>query len=196
MPPPSRRDQRVILEHLSWDQYAALVRSVGNRPALRLTFLDDTLEIMTTSPEHEYDKTLIARLIEAFADTRDIPLIGCGSATWKRKAKKAGLEADECYFFGRTGPRPDLAIEVVKTGGGIDKLKVYQRLGIPEVWFWVKGKFHVFRLGPRGYHTFERSSFFPDLDLAELGEIVRSTRPEQQPAAVRAFRASLRGSEG
>ncbi|MEG4506483.1 Uma2 family endonuclease [Microcoleus sp. F6_B4] len=34
---------------------------------------------------------------------------------------------------------PDLAIEVVFTSGGIDKLQLYKRLGIPEVWFWEDG---------------------------------------------------------
>lgn len=48
-------------------------------------------------------------------------------------------------------PFPYLAIEVVKTSGGVDQLRVYRRLRIPEVWFFAKGRFFFFRLGPSGY---------------------------------------------
>ena len=34
-------------------------------PALRMTYLEGSLELMTTSPEHERLKKIIARLIEA-----------------------------------------------------------------------------------------------------------------------------------
>src|SRR5262245_56776733 len=74
--PEPRIDQRVVLTGLSWKQYEGLIAAVGERPALRMTYLDGTLDIMTTSPEHELDKTLLARLIEAFADEREIALIG------------------------------------------------------------------------------------------------------------------------
>jgi Uma2 family endonuclease len=187
-----RTDQSVVLSGISWRQYRDLVRSVGEAPALRMTYLDGTLEIMTTSPAHEMDKTLIARLVEAFADEGEIPLIGCGSATWKNKAKKAGLEADECYFHGDLKEVPDLAIEVVKTSGGVDKLAVYRRLGIPEIWFWVKGQFHVYCRGARGYQKAARSKLLPELDLESMAERIRATKAQDQPAAVRDFRASLR----
>ncbi len=190
--PTPRTDQRVVLVGVSWEQYAGLVKSVGEAPALRMTYLDGTLEIMTTSPEHEFDKKLIARLVEAYADEQQLPLIGCGNATWKRKARNAGLEADECYFFEHVGSRPDLAIEVVKTSGSVDKLAVYQRLRIPEVWFWLKGRFHVFLLGSAGYEPSPTSRFLPGLDLAALAEIVSTTGLEDQHLAVRSFRASLR----
>ncbi len=39
---------------------------------------------------------------------------------------------------------PDLAIEVIWTSGGIDKLESYRGLGVGEVWFWREGRMEVF----------------------------------------------------
>jgi len=41
---------------------------------------------------------------------------------------------------------PDIAVEVTISSGGIDKLAVYQGLGVPEVWFWQGGKFSLYCL--------------------------------------------------
>ena len=42
---------------------------------LRMTYLEGTLELMTTSPEHERFKKIIARLIKAFARDLDARLM-------------------------------------------------------------------------------------------------------------------------
>lgn len=38
---------------------------------------------------------------------------------------------------------PDLAIEVIITSSGIDRLDLYQGLGVREVWFWQAGWAHA-----------------------------------------------------
>ena len=54
-----------------------------------------------------------------------------GSWTLKSKKHKRGAEPDECYIFGKKKTnRPDLAIEVEWSSGGIDKLDVYRKLGV------------------------------------------------------------------
>ena len=54
-----------------------------------------------------------------------------------------GVEPDECYVFGDAPDpeRPDLAIEVVWTRGGIDKREIYRALGVRELWFWRRGQY-------------------------------------------------------
>ena len=42
---------------------------------------------------------------------------------------------DECYCLGELTEIPDIALEIAITSGGIDKLSVYQGLGVTEVWF-------------------------------------------------------------
>lgn len=60
-------EQRVCLEGVSWHQYESLLSTLGDDfPALRLSYLSGTLDIMTTSPFHEELKTIIGMLIEAY----------------------------------------------------------------------------------------------------------------------------------
>jgi len=117
-------DQRIILYDVAWEQYEQLSQTfVDLFP--RMTYLESTLEIvMTTSPEHERLKKIIARLLEAYAEEKDINLNGYGSATFRKQAVKRGAELDECYCIGELNEVPDIAIEIVLTSGGIDKLEV------------------------------------------------------------------------
>jgi len=67
-----------------------------------------------------------------------VELEGYGSWTVRSEAADRGVEADECYLVGireAEPQRPDIAIEVIRTSGGIDKLEVYRGPEVPEVWF-------------------------------------------------------------
>ena len=56
-------EQRVVLEGVSWQQYELLLATLGDDfPGLRLSYLEGTLEIMTTSPLHEELKKTITRI--------------------------------------------------------------------------------------------------------------------------------------
>ncbi len=89
------------------------------------------------------------------------------------------------------GGRPDLAIEVIWSHGRLNKLEVYRRLGIREVWIYKAGL-----LTPHGhvddaYRELTRSRLLPDLELAQLLSFL-DVRPTS--AAIRAYREALRGS--
>lgn len=183
-------DQRVMLHRVSWRQYEAALRRRGEGSVPRIAYLRGELELMTPSYEHEEIKKTIARLVEAYADEQGIDLIGAGSWTLKSRARQVGVEADECYLIGRRKRIPDLAIEVVRTSGGVDKLEIYKRLGVREVWFWRDGAIEIFVLRPTGYRRSTRSRALPGLDVAFLASFVGSS----QARAVRAFRAALRGA--
>jgi Uma2 family endonuclease len=188
---PALAEPRIPLHGVSWEQYEAMIAAVGSRPRLRMTYLEGLLEIMTISAEHEMLKKMIARLIEIYALEKDIDLFSCGSATYRSAATARGLEPDESYCVGTRKEFPDFAIEVVLTSGGLDKLRVYQGLGIPEVWFWQDGKLVVHRLQADGdaYAPVSRSVLLPDLDLELLATHIR---PEDEPQAVKAFRNIIR----
>ena len=85
--------------------------------------------------------------------------------------------------------RFDLVIEVIWTSGSIDKLAIYRRLRIPEVWFWQDGRLSVSVLDGLAYRAAARSTFLPDLDLQLLCSFL--DRPTQTEA-VRDFRDHLR----
>ncbi|MBT9313791.1 Uma2 family endonuclease [Leptothoe kymatousa] len=188
---PPAAEQYLQLEGVTWQQYDALVALfIDQFPALRMTYLEGTLELMTTSPEHERLKKIIARLIEAFAEEADIDLNGYGSATFRREAAARGLEPDECYSLGELGDAPDIAIEIVLTSGGIDKLAVYKGLGVQEVWFWENQQFSLYSLiDPEvGYEALSASRLLPGLNFAVLAQFVDSP---SQTKAVKAFRKTL-----
>ena len=188
----SRPEQRLILSGVSWQQYETLRSNLNDFPGLRMTYLEGTLEIMTPAPEHEMSKKAIARLLERYADDMDIKLHGLGSTTFRREAKARGLEPDECYCVGELKDIPDIAIEVVVSSGGIDKLAIYQGLGVPEVWFWKGGKFSVYSFREQGYEAIAKSEFLPELDLSLLARYVR---PSDQPQAVKEFINAVRLSQ-
>ncbi len=130
-----------------------------------------------------------------YATERRVPLLGYGSTTFRRAAKEHGLEPDECYCLGhRLTDVPDIAIEVVLTSGGIEKLPVYRGLGVREVWFWERDAFHLHALRePAGYEDIPASEILPGLDLGVVAGLVRS---RDQLAAVTSFHTWLRAGGG
>lgn len=151
-------EQRVCLNGISWHQYESLLSILGDGfPALRLSYLNGTLKIMTTSPFHEELKKIIGMLIEAcFQETRT-RFHGIGSATFRSQAKARGLEPDECYCLEKKKEFPDIAIEVVLSSGVVDKLAIYEGLGVKELWVWRDNGFTFYHLRQSGYEIIPTS---------------------------------------
>lgn len=183
-------DQRVFLHGVSWQDYERLLSIRGDESSPRIAYLAGEIELMSPSRSHERLKKLIARLVEAFAEERQLPLNGFGSWTLKSQAEERAAEPDECYSLGPPREVPDLVLEVVWSHGGIDKLDIYRRLGVREVWVWRERQVSVFVLRGDAYEQSERTELMPDLDLAEL---LTFADWEDQTAAVRAFRERVRG---
>jgi len=182
-------DQRIIIYEVNWEQYIQLSNMfIDTLP--RMTYLEGTLEIiMTTSQEHERLKKIIARLLEAYAEEKEIILNGYGSTTFRNKAVKRGVEPDECYCLGELNEIPDIAIEIVITSGGIDKLEVYRGLGVKEVWFWENRQFKFYYLGTDNQYTqSSHSVLLQDLDPGLLASFVNETNQTQ---AVKKYRKAL-----
>jgi Uma2 family endonuclease len=184
------QDQRLLLHDVSWQEYETLRSTFSDRPGIRMAYLEGTLEIMTLSPRHEGLKKVIARLIETYAEERNLNLNGYGSTTFRRAARERGLEPDECYCLGRLADIPDLALEIVVTHGGIDRLAIYAGLEVPELWFYRDGALRMYALAGDGYTAIPRSLLLPELDIDLLS---RHLLPDEQTRAVREFRRELRG---
>jgi Uma2 family endonuclease len=146
---------------------------------------------MSPSIDHETIKTTIGRLVEAYSEELGLDLNGIGSWTIKKREAGSAAEADECYVIGPAKGRdkPDLAIEVVWTSGGIDKLEVYRGLGVREVWIWEEGRIGVFLLVEGRYEARAKSELLPGLDLPLVARLATS---ESQSAAVRELRGAVR----
>lgn len=91
---------------VTYKDYVVLSDVLGHRPGLHLTYVDGTLEIMTSSSTHEHFKTLIARLFELHALVRGVRIHGFGSTTYRREEKERGLEPGECYCIDTTKEFP------------------------------------------------------------------------------------------
>lgn len=203
MPPPASAsptpalqqaaDHIIVLTDVTWADYQRLLEIRGDRPVPRLTYLEGALELMTPSRSHEYIKSMIGCLVEAWCLENGIAITPYGSWTLESKEAERGVEPDECYVLGdvEDPARCDLAIEVVWTHGGLDKLEVYRKLGVREVWVWKAGTIAVFALRDETYVPIDRSGLLPDLDHAELLRFV-DMRPMTR--AVTEYRALLRSS--
>ncbi|NET38337.1 MAG: Uma2 family endonuclease [Cyanothece sp. SIO1E1] len=106
-------------------------------------YLWNTTEIMAPERKHEVSAENIARLLEAYFEETRTKFWGLGSTTFCQQAQKGGTEPDKSYCIVEEKEFPDLAIEVVVTSGGIDKLEIYKRLGVKEVWYFKENQFAV-----------------------------------------------------
>lgn len=192
--PPSEivatADQRIILHNVPWSHYEILLAIRGDDPAPRMAYLEGALELMSPSRDHELIKSMIGRLLETYADEVGVDLWPIGSWTLRRAPRERGLEPDECYTIGdpRLKERPDLAIEVIWTSGGIDKLEIYRGLEIGEVWQWQDGVIRIHLLDGDGYREADRSALLPELDVQLLARL--ATAPPRE--ALASLRDSLR----
>lgn len=182
-------DHIVVFHDVSWEDYERVLEMRGDRSAPRIRYLEGELEIMSPSKDHEQIKSFIGRLVETWCIDRGIEMTPFGSWTLKGAKKDRGAEADECYVFG-TEPRdrPHLAIEVEWTRGGIDKLRLYQKLGVDEVWIWRKGAIEIYVLAGETFERSPRSRILPDLDLGLVASMLDRDTLTQ---AVRDFRRAL-----
>jgi Uma2 family endonuclease len=189
----SEPDQVVHLRNVTWADYERIEATRGESAIPRLTYCDGVLELVSPGHPHEYDKTTLARLFEAYAEHLNIWAEGVGSWTIKSKRKKRAAEADECYVFDKRSDSvecPELVIEVIYHSGGLNKLAVWHRLGAKEVWIWTRErKLQIFARGPKQFVPAKRSALVPRVDTDLL---VRCMAKPTQLDALRALRRALR----
>ena len=185
-------DERVVMYGISWEHYELMLEARGERSQPRMAYLDGALELKTTSHGHERVLSWIVSMLTVYLIDADIRFGGYGHWTLRQGAEKqAGIEADNCFQLGddQSERTPELAIEVTWTSGGIDKLEIYRRLGVREVWFWEAGELLVFVLEGDRYERRASSTLVPDLDLALVARLV--DRPTINDA-VRELRAAMK----
>jgi Uma2 family endonuclease len=190
-PPPG--DQCVELRGLDWKGYLTLLRLRGERPRPKIVYLDGSAYLMSPSLLHESWKERLGRFINELVAGLRIPCKPTASTTFRRRAKRGGVEGDLSYYLEhepelrgkrkvslRTDPPPDLAIEVVYSHDADAALEVYRRFRVPEVWVCDESELRFLVLGPNGrYAESVASRAFPFLTPADVFAWVR--RPETVP---------------
>jgi Uma2 family endonuclease len=206
---PAPPQQRVVLHTVDWRTYQRLLRALGDRPALRLTYDRGTLEILTTSPEHEHYKQLLGRFIITLTEELDLPIAGYGSMTFTRPRQR-GLEPDQCYWIAnearvrarsridlRVDPPPDLIVEIDLTSSSLDRMGIYAVLRVPEVWRFADQALTFHLLDPGGqYAPSSHSRSFPLLASADLAPFLGLRGQMDENALMRQFRAWIRRHPG
>jgi len=185
---PDESEERYTISGVSWQHYESVLATLADHPWYRVTFLEGVLEILAPSRKHESQKDNITRLLGVYFEQTRTRFYGLGSTAFRQAMRARGVEPDTCFCLGTEKEFPDLAIEVIETSGGIDKLEVYKGLNVSEVWFWKKETFELYQLQAGKYVQIATSSLLPDLDLGLLSRYV--THPEPLDAMIE-FRQHL-----
>ncbi|MFC1642716.1 Uma2 family endonuclease [Myxococcota bacterium] len=183
-------DSIIVLRGATWADYQRILELRDERSLPRVAYLEGQLELMSPSLSHEVIKSMISRLVETWCLEKGVEITAYGSWTQNSQESQRGVEPDECYVLG-DNPEPsccDLAIEVVWTSGGLDKLALYRKLGVRELWVWKDGELTLFKLTGDQHEPILASQALPGIDLEQLLGFV-DIRPMTR--AVRDYRAAL-----
>jgi Uma2 family endonuclease len=195
----------IVLTGVSWPGYGRFLRAFAGQHAVRLTYDRGTLEIITISPEHELWKCFLGWLLTALAEEMNLPLAQTGSLTLRRRRKQRGLEPDQSYYIAnesrvrgmkrlnlRRDPPPDLVVEVDITRSSLNRLVIYARLGVPELWRFDNGTLTFLQLQGKVYVPLTVSLSFPPITAAELTPFLALRGQQDETSIIRQFRAWLR----
>jgi Uma2 family endonuclease len=192
--------QSTILHDIDWLQFESILDDLGEKRRTRIAYLNGVLEIVMPLPQHEKIKVLLADFVKALLEELAIDFEGYGSTTFKAKAKRAGLEPDDCFYIQNNvamrglrklnmaiDPPPDLAIEVDVTSK--TKFDVYRTLGVPELWLYDK-TLKIYILSDGEYIESELSPTFGNIPVRDIiPQFLELSLSEGRSAAMRGFRA-------
>ena len=202
---PPQLEERIVLRNVSWETYERLVEEIDN-PDIRLVYDDGLLEIMSPRERHDHFKELLGRLLDVLTEELDMTYRSTGSTTWRRKAKKKGIEADSSYYLTnapkvrgkrevdlKSDPPPDLAIEVENTTSALNQLRIYAALGVPEVWRYDGETLTIHALQPNGrYAEQSHSQFLPKQATEKIVEWLGKCDDFDETPWVKEFRRWVR----
>src|SRR4051794_21003148 len=90
-------EQRFVMNDVDWEFYESVLQRVGDQHVF-VTYDRGRLELMSPSYWHDRRARLIALLVTIFSEELSVPIIGCGSTTFRRREKETGLEPDQCFY--------------------------------------------------------------------------------------------------
>ena len=189
------QEQRVVLRTVSWGTYQRLLAEREDS-APRFTYDRGALEIMSPLlPEHEEYSDTIRFLVRILARELGISVRSFGSMTLKREDVQGGAEPDGCFYIqseprirGKrrpdlgVDPPPDLVIEVDLTNPSLDKLPVYARFGVPEVWRYDGQQLEIRLLEGGRYTESAESSVLRGMSADALSGLIEDSKGMESAA--------------
>lgn len=162
-------NQYLVKRSVTWKQFKTLQSAFNEIGGMRMIYCEGELEIMGIGRLHEMICALLGLLLGRYFMLKRIQFVATGSYTQELQ-DITEFQADLSYNFDTEKDISDLCIEIVVTNGSTKKLRKYQLLGVPEVWFWQNGKIRIYRLEHDEYVEVKTSVWLPDLDIAHLEE--------------------------
>ncbi|WP_088240154.1 Uma2 family endonuclease [Calothrix rhizosoleniae] len=198
--------QRVTLENISWHTFETILEEMGDRRATRLAYDCGILEIMTPLMPHEYNNRLLEHLVFALTEELNLNIKSIGSTTCKRQDLVKGVEPDSAFYIqneplmrGKTNldltqdPPPDLVIEVDYSSASVDRMPIYQALGVPEVWRYQEPVIQIYQLQAGKYVLCNTSKTFANLPLTtQIPQFLASSLTVGEREMIRSFRTWVR----
>ena len=205
----SPAEQKVLLSNVSWETYERLLEDHLDSSVPRFTYDRGMLEILSPSPEHEKLNRHIAQLVLAVTEEMGIEAEDLGSTTFRREDLERGFEPDSCFYIQNeekirgkdridltVDPPPDLVIEVDITSPSVNKLPIYARLGVPEIWRYNGRDLKVLRLENDGYVEVSESITLSPLKSTTLSGLVERSKSLRRTVWLREVRDAAREHSG
>ena len=200
----SPTETNLTLQGIRWETYQALLQDLAETSRKRLTYDREILEIMTPLPEHEINKRFLGRIVETATEVLGLEIYSWGSVTLMRKDLQRGIEPDECYYISREAtmrgkltldlnhdPPPDLAIEIDITSSSLNRLDIYAKLGITEVWRFDGQNLLIYILQDEVYQQQEKSKVLSVLSRSEILQFLNQRQEMGENALLKKFRQWL-----
>jgi hypothetical protein len=83
----------------SWKEYSRLLRVFAERPAVRLPYDREVLEIMSPRSEHEMPVDMLGRFVMILTEELQLATVCGGSSTLRRRRRQRGIEPDKCWWI-------------------------------------------------------------------------------------------------
>jgi Uma2 family endonuclease len=160
------------LHPVSWQTYQALLSDLGEHRSTRLAYDGGTLEIKMPSKLRELINRLLECIITILTEELGMSVVSLGSTTFDQKEAAQGVEPDSCFYIqnaDRVNPNddtppsdipPDLVVEVDITSSSRSRLKIYKRMGVPEIWRYDHKGFMILQLREGEYIECDLISLF------------------------------------
>lgn len=200
--------QVLRLSGVDWATYEEILRIFEQFPGHRLAYDNGELEIMAPSYLHDSDSAFFGLLVAAMADEFGLNLRPGRGTTFKKERMLKGVEADECFWISNAAkvagkknidlavdPPPDLAIEVDVSRSSLDRVRLYQRIGVPELWRFADDQLTIYIRDTAGkYATSDISKVFAPITANEIcGFVLQARNPVSVLQVIREVRTWVRG---
>lgn len=186
----SPEEQRVLLRNVDWATYERLLAEREKNPAPRFTYDKGRLEILSPlTLEHEECSDNVRFLVRLLAGEWGMDIRALGSMTLKREDIQGGVEPDGCFYIQslksvrgkrridpRMDPPPDLAIEIDITHPTLDKLPIYARFGVAEVWRYDGHRLDIYVLEGEQYSERAESAVLSGVTSSALDQLLTESQ--------------------